>query len=471
MGLTWAKNMNPVSSIRMGSVLLVTKDDPPPVENFSVRLARAGHHVEWDADVKKALERLRLKPFDGLVLDVGIVPDAAGVCAQARELQPRLSVVMLVDPSEMELAMTALQCGAYDVITKPADPRILLHRIARAVRSSKSEAEVDRLNHALARLEGPPHLVGQSRAMQAVYGLLDRAAPRSSPVLVVGETGTGKGLVARVIHGASDHKQGPLISLNCATVPATMLESELFGHVQGAFTDARQPKAGVLVEASHGTVLLDDIAALPLELQPRLLLALRTGQVRPVGGRVEIPFSTRVISTSHVDLNRRVDDGRFLPELLEWLEGVRIELPPLRERGHDIVVLAHRFLQEYGPLTPAHPTVLDEDATAKLLAYDWPGNVRELEHCVQRAAALAHSEQVVVDDLPQKVREYQSDRMSLSFEHEHELPSLEQLEGRYIRHVLRIVEGDTAKAERILGLERSKLLPFLEASKEASTSV
>jgi transcriptional regulator with PAS, ATPase and Fis domain len=252
------------------------------------------------------------------------------------------------------------------------------------------------------------------------------------------------------------------VALNCAAVPATLIESELFGHVKGAFTDARQARAGLFVEADGGTLFLDEIGDLPIDLQPKLLRALQERRVRPVGGSGDIAFDARIITATNVDLESRVEEGRFREDLLYRIDVVRMELPPLRERGKDVLLLAQHFLDRHG--SPAR--TLSEDAAARLLAYDWPGNVRELENCMQRAVALARTGQIVVDDLPDKIKDYRSNTVTLAFEDSAELVTLEELQARYVRRVLSMVGGNKSKAARILGLDRRSLYRRLDRNAE-----
>jgi two-component system response regulator HydG len=444
----------------MASHLLVVDDDQPTAEFLSATLEAAGYSVAWTTTAEDAIERLRQENFDTLLTDLGM-PGTSGLelCARALEIQPQLPLVVVTGHADLESAVGAMRAGAYDFITKPVDVKLLLHRVERAVQHAQLSQEVRRLRQALGRTESTGRMVGRSRAMQQLFDLIARVGASSAPVLVLGESGTGKELAARAIHEASVRAEAPFVALNCAAVPPSLIESELFGHVKGAFTDARQSRAGLFVEANGGTLFLDEIGDLPLELQPKLLRALQEQRVRPVGGSSEVEFDSRIITATNTDLEQRVEEERFREDLLYRIDVVRINLPPLRDRGHDILLLAQHFLDEY---SNNGPRTLSEDAAAKLLAYDWPGNVRELENCVQRAVALARSDQIVVDDLPDKIKEHRSDRVLLSFEDAEELVTLEELQARYIRRVLDMVGGNKSKAARILGLDRRSLYRRLD---------
>jgi two-component system response regulator HydG len=446
----------------MSGKLLIVDDDQPTCEFLAARLATEGHGVTWETTPAEAIEHLQHDDFDALLTDLAM-PGTSGLdlCVRALEIEPELPVIVVTGHADLEAAVSAMRVGAYDFITKPVDTKLLIHAIERAVEHRKLGREVKRLRRELARAQGTGKIVGRSRPIRAVYDLIGRVAVTEAPVLILGESGTGKELVARAIHEASPRAQGPFVALNCAAVPPSLIESELFGHVKGAFTDARRSRDGLFVQANGGTLFLDEVADLPLELQPKLLRALQEQEVRPVGGSEEIGFDARIITATNADLEARVEADRFRGDLMYRIDVVRIELPPLRDRGRDILLLAQHFLEKYGAEDGTSRT-LAEDAAAKLLAYDWPGNVRELENCIQRALAMARHEQIVVDDLPAKIREYRSDRVMLSFEDAEELVTLDELESRYIRKVLEMVSGNKSKAARLLGMDRRSLYRRLE---------
>ncbi|MCX4243330.1 sigma-54-dependent transcriptional regulator [Paraliomyxa miuraensis] len=446
----------------MSGKLLIVDDDQPTCEFLAAKLATEGHGVTWETTPADAIEHLQHDDFDALLTDLAM-PGTSGLdlCARALQIEPELPVIVVTGRADLEAAVSAMRVGAYDFITKPVDTKLLTHTIERAVEHRKLSREVRRLRQELARTQGTGKLVGRSRAIRAVYDLISRVAVTEAPVLILGESGTGKELVARAIHEASSRASGPFIALNCAAVPPSLIESELFGHVRGAFTDARRARDGLFAQANGGTLFLDEVADLPLELQPKLLRALQEQEVRPVGGSEEVAFDARIITATNADLEARVEAERFRGDLMYRIDVVRIELPPLRDRGRDVLLLAQHFLEKYGAERGA-PRILDEDAAAKLLAYDWPGNVRELENCIQRALALARHERIVVDDLPAKVREYRSDRVMLTFEDTDELVTLDELEARYIRKVLEMVGGNKSKAARLLGVDRRSLYRRLE---------
>jgi len=299
--------------------------------------------------------------------------------------------------------------------------------------------------------------------MRHVYELVGRVASSDASVLIHGETGTGKELIARAIHKQSTRSSGPFVAINCAAVPASLIESELFGHARGAFTDAKAPRPGLFVEANGGTLFLDEIGEMPIEVQAKLLRALQERRVRPLGSNSEVAFDARIVSASNRDLESEVAEKRFREDLYYRVNVVKIDLPPLRARGTDVIAIAGAILKK---LAPQRSLTISPAAGQKLMAYEWPGNVRELENCMERAVALMRFETVGVEDLPDKVRSYVADRIVVSAEDATELISLEELERRYVAKVLKMVGGNKSRAAEILGLDRRTLYRKLDRINE-----
>jgi transcriptional regulator with PAS, ATPase and Fis domain len=283
-----------------------------------------------------------------------------------------------------------------------------------------------------------------------------------APVLVTGESGTGKELVARSIHRRSRRSRGPFVAVNCAALPESLLESELFGHVRGAFTDARNAKKGLFVEASGGTLFLDEIGDLPLTMQAKLLRALESRAVRPVGGSSEVAFDVNLVAATNRDLEAAVADGRFRDDLFYRLDVVHVHLPPLRSRAGDLLSLAQGFISRAAARMGKRVTGMSSSVAEKLVAYSWPGNVRELLNCIERAVALARFEQLAVDDLPERVRSYRVAHVLVASDDPAELVPLEEVERRYILRVLDAAGGNKSIAARILGLDRKTLYRRIE---------
>ena len=441
-----------------GDRLLVVDDDEPTCEFLATVLGADGFQVEWETSADAAMERLRETAFDAVLTDLHMAGmDGLELCRAAGEVQPGLPVIVVTGNTELEAAIAAMRSGAYDFITKPVDTKLLAHQVRRAVGVRELRTRVNWLERELAKVTGTGKLIGQSRAMRDVFEMVARIADADASVLITGESGTGKELVARAIHDAGPRAKRPFVAVNCAAVPASLLESELFGHVKGAFTDARRDREGLFVQATGGTLFLDEIGELPLEMQPKLLRALQERRVRPVGGDDEVPFDVRIITATNRDLEAEVAGDRFREDLLYRIDVVRLELPPLRTRGHDVLLLAQHFLDKYAGPGVRKVERFSEAAAEKLLAYDWPGNVRELENSIERAVALARFDAIAVEDLPRKITEHKSKDVSLDAEDTSELLSLEQLEARYVRKVLAMTGGNKTRAAQILGIDRRSL--------------
>jgi two-component system, NtrC family, response regulator HydG len=287
-------------------------------------------------------------------------------------------------------------------------------------------------------------------------------ADSDASVLITGESGTGKELIAHAIHDHSARRDGPFLVVNCAAMPPTLLESELFGHVRGAFTDAKDTHTGLFVQASGGTLFLDEIGEMPLEMQPKLLRALQERVVRPVGGNQEITFDARIVTATNRDIEAEVDEKRFREDLYYRINVVHVEAPTLRERGSDVLLLAKHFLSGFAAKSGKPAFGITPEAIEKLVAYNWPGNVRELENCVERAMALHRGGALTVDDLPEKIRHYRPDRLILVTEKVDEVLTIDELDRRYIQRVLALVGGNKSRAADLLGLDRRTLYRRLD---------
>ena len=284
-----------------------------------------------------------------------------------------------------------------------------------------------------------------------------RLAETDVTVLITGESGTGKELVANALHRRSHRRLRPFLAINCSALPETLLESEFFGHKRGAFTDAHSDRAGLCVQADCGTLFLDEIGDLPLALQPKLLRALEERLVRPVGADKEISFDVRLIAATNRDLERAIEQDRFREDLFFRINVVQLEVPPLRSRGTDVLLLAQNFLEQSAARFDKPVVGLSKAVGEKLLNYDWPGNVRELRNAIERATALTRYDRLAVEDLPEKIRSYRTSRLVLGGDNPQELGPMEDVEKRYVLHVLKSVGGNRSRAARILGFDRKTL--------------
>jgi two-component system response regulator HydG len=380
-------------------------------------------------------------------------------------------VIVVCAFSTLETAIASVRAGAYDFVTKPFDLNVLALAIERAARHRRLRDEIRRLREVVARTTESDGMVGTSAAMREVYEMIDRLATTSATVLITGKTGSGKELVARALHKRGRRSDGPFVAVNCAAIPDALLESELFGHVKGAYTDARTSRRGLFLRAQGGTLFLDEISEMSPEMQSKLLRVLQDRMVRAVGGEREEIYDARLIAASNRDLEADVEQGRFREDLYYRINVLRIDLPPLAAREHDILLLAQHFLTRVAATLGKAVTGISSGAAEKLVAYAWPGNVRELENCMERAVALARREEVLVEDLPAKIRSHQGNDLSIAGVAPNELLTVEEVERRHILRVLKTCGGGKAAAAAILGLHLSTLYRKLEHyAREAGAS-
>ncbi len=415
------------------------------------------------ASADDALSRLGSSDFDTVVTDLNLRGmNGLELCERIAGSHPHLPVVVITAFGSLETAVGAIRVGAYDFVTKPIDTDALAMILDRAVRFRGLQEEVKRLRTSLSERSRFQELIGDSPAMHRVFDLLARLADSEASVLITGETGTGKELVARALHRGSRRKERAFAAVNCAGVPESLLESELFGHAKGAFTDARTARRGLFMEADGGTLFLDEIGCMPVNLQPKLLRALQERRIRPVGADCESPVDVRLIAATNRDIESAVADGSFREDLFFRINVIHVPLPPLRSRGNDVLVLAQKFVEGFATKSGKRVTGLTAGAAEKLLAFSWPGNVRELQNCIERAIALTGYEQLTVDDLPDKIRNYHRSHVLITSDDPAELVSLEEVERRYILRVLETVGGNKSQAATILGLDRKTLYRKLE---------
>ena len=450
---------------------LVVDDDQSTCELLAILLRREGLEVEWQSSGIDAIEMVKGRDFDVILTDLGMATfDGAELCERIRSIRPEVPVVVVTGDTSLDAAVSAIRAGAYDFVTKPVAPDLLAVVVARAVQHSQLHQEVKRLRQVVGDTQQPGRILGESRAMKLVLDLVARVADSDASVLIMGESGTGKELIARALHDQSARRAGPFLAVNCAAMPPALLESELFGHVRGAFTDAKSSRTGLFAQAAGGTLFLDEIGDLPLEMQPKLLRALQERKVRPVGGNEEIAFDARVVTATNRDLEVEVEEKRFREDLYYRINVVRVDAPALRNRGGDVLLLAQHFLGRYGARSNKAVRGIHAAAAERLVTYDWPGNVRELENCMERAVALLRFDEVTVDDLPEKIRQYRSDRLVFAVDALGEVVTIDELERRYIHRVLALVGGNKSRAATLLGLDRRTLYRRLDRYQETHES-
>ena len=445
-------------------LILLVDDDRDLGETLALGLRKRGHEVTWRASVTDAVAALDGAPYDAVVTDLNMRGSSGiDLCAHVVERRPDTPVIVLTAFGSLETAVQAIRAGAYDFINKPVEMDVLAIALDRAIGTKRLREEVKRLRDEAGRAPTrPADLVGDSDAMRRVHDLIQRLADSDVSVLLTGESGTGKELVARALHAQGRRAHGPFVAVNCAAVPEPLLESELFGHVRGAFTDAREARTGLFQQAHGGSIFLDEIGDMPLALQPKLLRVLQERTVRPVGGSQEIPVDVRIVAATNRDLEDAIEERRFREDLYFRINVVQLPLPPLRARGGDVLLLAQHFTSRYASRAGKKVLGISPQAAERMLAYSWPGNVRELQNCIERAVALTRYDDIAVEDLPEKIRDYQRSHVLVTSDDPSELVPMEEVERRYILRVMEAVQGNKTAAARVLGYDRKRLYRKLE---------
>ena len=442
---------------------LIVDDDQSMCELLGVGLKKRDFDPVCVTSASAAFDLLASQDFDVVVTDVNM-KGVSGIelCRHVVANRPDVPVIVITAFGSMETAIAAIRAGAYDFIPKPVDLDTLQLALERGIQHHHLRTEVKRLREVVAANQRSGDMIGSSASMKQVYDLIDRVASTDASVLITGESGTGKELVARALHARGPRSSGPFVAINCAAMPDALLESELFGHVRGAFTDARNARAGLFQQATGGTLFLDEIGELSLALQPKLLRALQERKVRPVGGDIEVPFDARIVAATNRDLETAALEHRFREDLYYRINVIHIDLPPLRARGPDILLLAQHFVLQFASTFDKQVKGLSKPAAEKLSNYSWPGNVRELQNCMERAVALTRFEEILVEDLPEKVQTYKRSQVVLDSGDPSELVTVDELERRYILRVLEALNGNKSLAAQTLGLDRKTLYRKLQ---------
>jgi two-component system response regulator HydG len=382
--------------------VLVVDDEPALRRSLARVLESRGMRVGVAEEGKQALEYVRRTPPDVALVDV-MMPGMGGLetLAQIKAMGAPCEVVLMTAFADVDSAVAAMKAGAYHFLTKPFHSNdAVAHAVLRAAEHRRLAVRAERLEQALLSKERFGEFIGDSPRILEVFRLIEGVAPTSSTVLILGESGTGKELVARAIHSHSGRKDKPFVAVNCGAIPKELVESELFGHVRGAFTGAQTTRAGLFESADGGTILLDEVGDLPLAAQVKLLRVLQEGEIKRVGADETRTVDVRVLAATNVDLASRIQSGQVRRDLYYRLNVIAIELPPLRERGDDVLLLANHFLQRFARSLQREPKRLAPDAMRALREYDWPGNVRELEHAIEHAMVLTTRDVITAADLP-----------------------------------------------------------------------
>lgn len=447
--------------------IVVVEDDPGLRELLVEELEAESFRVYAVDSVEQALPTIEKVQPDLVVSDLRL-PGANGMTMVPHLLQlPQAPAILLITAfGTVAQAVEALKQGADDFLTKPLDMEHFLLTVNRLLQNRRLKTTVAALR-AGQQQESFHGMIGQSRAMRELYHQVTQVANAGSAVLILGESGTGKELVARAIHQQSDRQDGPFLAVNCAGIPKELMESEFFGHAAGAFTGAQKARSGLLKEAHGGTLLLDEIGEMPLELQAKLLRVLQEGTIRAVGSDAEIHVDVRIIAATHRDLESLVGEGLFRQDLFYRLETFLLKVPALRERGDDRELMAQHFIAQYSKDSDMPPS-LSREALNKLYDYPFPGNVRELQNAMERAVTFCQGQEIKPEHLPERIQQasqlsHQSnDEMALPGQDASALRPLSDVQRDYVRYVLRETGGNKRKAAEILGVTRRTLYRWLE---------
>ena len=447
------------------SILVV--DDESEMRKLLQDILEEDHYrVITASNGQEALTRMDMEKFPVVVTDIRMKGmDGFGLLENVVQKHPESNLIMMTAFGTVESAVEAMKHGAFDYLTKPVKADELLVTVQKAMREALLRQEVNQLRQVVGREFAFDQILGKSKPMREIFDLIRRVANSQTNILITGESGTGKELVAKALHFNSQRKSKPFVPVNCAAIPELLLESELFGHVRGAFTDAKSDKRGLFEEAHEGTLFLDEVSELPMMLQAKLLRAVQEREIRRVGATRSTSVNVRLIAATNVMLAEEVQAKRFREDLYYRLNVIEIRLPPLRERKEDIPLLAHGLLRKCLTAQQKHVEDISDSALARLIDYPWPGNVRELENIVERAATLTQGPTISLEDLPANIRDVQGEGQFIEDAVEHILP-LVQVEWNYIRRILEKMGGNKYQTAHVLGIDRKTLYRKLSEMEE-----
>ena len=456
------------------AVIYIVDDDPHICETVKLMLETDEWDVHTFGNPEDVLRNLHNGQPDIIISDYHL-PNFTGLelLHEVHQEYPEIEVIIITGVGDHDTALNAMKAGAYDYIKKPLDIKELRLVVERGLQSKQIGDKLSYLYTQQRKLFGFGELIGSSSKMKRIFKIIRMVSEsKDTPVVIVGETGTGKELVARSIHSSSNRNKEPFVEINCAAIQENLLESEMFGYEQGAFTDARQTKRGLMEVASGGTLFLDEIARMDLSLQVKLLKAIEEKKIRRVGGIKDIPVDIRVIASSNQPLEQLIEERRFREDLYYRLNVITIEMPGLNERGNDIILLAEHFIEKFNADFKFNVTGMTEDAADLLMQQEWPGNVRELRNIIERAVLLKKSGEIDTHHLFLAPAAVYSDNRNERVTGEIHLPdegiNFEELEFQYIQAALNKADGNKTQAARLLGMSRGAFRYRLEKLSEVS---
>jgi len=435
--------------------ILVVDDEKDICMALRILLTKEGYNVKEAYNGEQAIENIRQENFDIVLTDIKMEKmDGFEVLKESQKISPETSVIMMTAFASVGSAVEAMRSGATDYITKPFINDEIRLTIKRILKSRDLQMENQILRQELSQRPAAfTNIIGSSEPMQKVFGVMEKVIPNKSNILITGESGTGKGLVAQAIHESGSRKDKPFIAINCGAIPENLLESELFGHKKGSFTSAVEDKKGLITMANGGTLFLDEIGELPSALQVKLLHVIQTKELTPVGDTRVITVDVRIIAATNADLLQRVKEGRFREDLFYRLNVIEIRMPALRERRDDIPVLIKHYMEIFAKEAGKSIKDIDYEAMQALLTYDWPGNIRELRNTIERATVLADGEVITIHDMPDKFRTLDVEGVSTSSLRQ----ALDTFERDYVRRSLMENKGNKEAAADKLGIDLATL--------------
>ena len=436
--------------------ILVVDDDRNILQVIKMRLASGGYQVVTTGIAEEALNLAAQEPFDLLVLDLKIDgQDGISLMEKIHQINPDVPVIILTAYGTIKSAVNAMKKGAYGYLTKPFEGHELLLQINNCLEKRRLSTEVKRLRQLVKKKYGFDNIIGKSEKMQKVFEQVTLAAETDSNVYIEGKSGTGKELIAKTLHVASNRKDGPFIAVNCAAIPDTLMESELFGYEKGAFTGANKDKKGLFAEASGGTFFLDEISEMSLSMQAKILRSLEEKEFYPVGSRQTIKVDARIIAASNKNLEKEVEKGRFREDLFYRIHVIPIKLPPLQERKEDIPILSRHFLQKFSKEMGKDINGFSINAMQKLISYPWPGNIRELENTIECAVAMT-KRNIITQDFILQSQESNPEGL-ISFK-----DAKENFEKNYLIQLFELTRGNVSKAAKLAGKYRADVYELIK---------